>query len=190
MFTGLVQAVGQVRSLEGGRLAVAVEAGWPDPLAIGESIAVNGCCLTAVSLDPLAFDLSEETLARTALSELRAGSSVNLERALRAGDRLGGHFVQGHVDGVGRLLSRTPRKGSEVFRFSVPAEGAKYLIDKGSIAIDGISLTVVEPNGGEFDVHLIPHTLSHTNLGALPVGNGVNLEFDVLAKHVERLLRG
>jgi riboflavin synthase len=189
MFTGLVQAVGTVASLEGGRLVLSAPNAWDDPLEIGESIAVNGCCLTLVAAGPdLEFDLSEETLRRTAFGTLHAGARVNLERALRAGDRMGGHFVQGHVDGVGRLVSRMAHEGSETFRFAMPAQGSRYLIDKGSVAVDGVSLTVIEPGEATFDVSLIPHTLGSTNLGDRQPGDPVNLEYDVLAKYVERML--
>lgn len=190
MFTGLVQAVGSVVALDGRRLSIQIPSGvWEDPIQIGESIAVDGCCVTVVALgSELQFDLSEETLARTAFGGLEAGSRVNLERALRVGDRLGGHFVQGHVDGVGTVLSRSPPDGSETFRFRVPADGAKFLIDKGSITVNGVSLTVIAPSGSAFDVAVIPHTLGETTLGDLAVGSPVNIEYDVLAKHVAALL--
>lgn len=190
MFTGLIQTLGTVVAFDFRRLSVRIPSDiWPEGVQVGESVAVNGCCLTAVATGAeLAFELSEETLARTALSDLVPGSAVNLERALRVGDRLGGHFVQGHVDGVGALLSRTARDGWHSFRFRIPDEGAKFLIDKGSIAIDGVSLTVVSPSSGDFDVAVIPHTLAETNLGELAPGARVNVEYDVLAKHVAKLL--
>ncbi|HZH98208.1 MAG TPA: riboflavin synthase [Fimbriimonadaceae bacterium] len=191
MFTGLVQALGRVDSLEDGRLRILAP---PADYELGESVAVNGACLTVVesvaagaSLQ-LAFDLSEETLRRTALSRLEAGARVNLERAMTLASRLGGHIVQGHVDAVGRLLSITQTENAHVFRFACPPEFDRYLIDKGSIAIDGISLTVVNPQEGEFDTWIIPHTLEQTTLGDLHPDTPVNLEFDVLAKHVEKLL--
>jgi len=194
MFTGLIQAVGKV--VEAGEATtILAPSDWKDdPFKLGESVAVNGCCLTVVTLEALTegtklgFDLSKETLDRTALGGLAPESTVNLERAMRPIDRFGGHIVQGHVDGVGDLLTTRTLGEFEVFRFRVPQEGVRYLIDKGSIAIDGISLTVVEPVDGEFDVWLIPHTLSHTNLGTMEPGTKVNLEYDVLAKHVEKLL--
>lgn len=158
---------------------------------IGESVAVNGCCLTVVrsGVNDATFDLSEETLARTNLGLLREGSHVNVERAMKPNDRFGGHIVQGHVDAVGELVSRQPSETGEVFRFRVPLDGDVFLIDKGSIAVDGISLTVVHPDNCEFDVWVIPHTLSQTTLGAIQPGAAVNLEYDVVAKYVQRLAR-
>ena len=186
MFTGVVQAVGRVRSLQSGRLRVDPPEGWPgDAWTVGESVAVNGCCLTLVAgLDGLEFDLSAETLDRTALDGLTGGAAVNLERAIRASDRLGGHLVQGHVDTVGRLAAR-PESGE--WEFSVNAELGRYLVDKGSVAVDGVSLTVVRPSGGTFRVALVPHTIKSTNFGELSEGARVNVEFDVLAKYVEKL---
>jgi len=191
VFTGLVQTLGTVRSMENLHLVIDLPLDtWKgDPLAIGESIAVNGCCLTVVSFDDgLHFDLSEETLRRTSLGSLESGSKVNLERAMRIGDRLGGHIVQGHVDGLGKLLWVSQEAGSWLMRFAVPTGGERYLIDKGSVTVDGISLTVVKPEGNEFDVAIIPHTWENTNLSRLQKGDLVNMEFDVLAKHVEKLM--
>jgi riboflavin synthase len=191
VFTGIVQGLGRVESLAGGRLVIVAPAAEYE---IGESIAVNGVCLTVVTAGGegdhvlLSFDLSEETLRRTALGQLNLGAKVNLERAMTLHSRLGGHIVQGHVDAVGQLQSITPTEHAHVCRFSCPSEFDRYLIDKGSIAIDGVSLTVVEPRGGEFDVWIIPHTLQQTTLGDLSAGEEVNMEFDVLAKHVEKLL--
>ncbi len=188
MFTGIIEALGRVRSLASGVLVVEPDRELgPDPVQIGESVAVNGCCLTVVD-KALTFDLSPETLARTSLGGLKAGTHVNLERAMRADGRFGGHIVQGHVDGTGQVVSITPSDNSTIFRFRVPAGSEKYLIDKGSITIDGISLTVVEPSATEFDVWVIPHTLQSTNLDERKVGDRVNLEFDALARYVERLL--
>jgi riboflavin synthase len=189
MFTGLVEAVGEVVSLsDDGRLVVRAPFA-SGPVEIGESVAVNGCCLTAVEVgEALAFELSLETLRRTTLGSLRPGRSVNLERAMRADGRFGGHLVQGHVDGVGRLVETEPSGGAVRMRFEIPETGAVYLIDKGSIALEGISLTVVEPHGPRFDVWIVPHTLKHTALRELTSGDPVNVEFDVIAKHVERLL--
>lgn len=189
MFTGIVQALGEVRRQE--NLVLEVDA--PEGFAgmgydEGESIAINGCCLTVVGFDPLRFDLSEETLARTDLGDLKAGDRVNLERAMTAQARFGGHIVQGHVDATGELVSIEPQEGSSVFRFRIPAEYGRYLIDKGSVTIDGISLTVVRPEGDTFETWIIPHTLANTNLGTRQPGDKVNLEFDVIAKYVERLL--
>jgi riboflavin synthase len=191
MFTGIVTGVGRVESLEDGVLLVrppeAMSEG--EPWKIGESVAVDGCCLTIAGHDgPLRFDLSPETIARTGFRRLRAGSLVNLERAMRLGDRFGGHIVQGHVDATGEIVSIRPEADSFCFTFRAPEGSARYLIDKGSITIDGISLTVVEPRGDLFDVWIIPHTMRETNLGAARPGDPVNIEFDVLAKHVEKLL--
>lgn len=192
MFTGLVQTVGEAVSLQGGRLIVRVQPQtWDDAVQIGESVAVNGCCLTVVAdvEGELAFDLSEETLKRTSLGKLESGSQVNIERAMRPIDRYGGHIVQGHVDTTGELIEIRAEEHATVMRFRVPVDGQRYLIDKGSICLDGISLTIVEPRGSEFDVWVIPHTLSNTNLRTLKVGAVVNVEYDVLAKHVEQLLK-
>jgi riboflavin synthase len=208
VFTGIIEALGRVRSLSGGVLTLDLDSKLgPDPVQIGESIAVNGCCLTVVSPLPLvaelttedteiteghgelAFDLSPETLSRTSLGSLKPGDHVNLERAMRADGRFGGHIVQGHVDATGEVVSVTPKENSTVFRFRVPSGAERYLIDKGSITVDGISLTVVKPEGGEFEAWIIPHTLTHTNLGARSAGDVVNLEFDAIARYVERLLR-
>ncbi|MFM9871939.1 MAG: riboflavin synthase [Fimbriimonadaceae bacterium] len=188
MFTGLVQACEQVVTKDGARLIVSAPLGVED-WAIGESVAVNGVCLTVVDfLNGLAFDVSEETYDRSALGFLDSGDRVNLERAMRPMDRFGGHIVQGHVDCVGQVVSITELGGSWVFRFDVGSEGDKYLIDKGSITVNGVSLTVVHPDGGQFDVAVIPHTYAETCLSDLGTGSPVNIEFDVLAKHVEKLL--
>ncbi len=189
MFTGLVQAVGRVASLTGSRLEVDADGAWPnDPLQTGESIAVNGACLTALDeAARLKFDLSPETLSRTALGALQPGSLVNLERSLRVGDRLGGHFVLGHVDAVAQILAITPQEGFFDVEFSIPDGAAPLLIDKGSVALDGISLTVIAPSHTSFRVAVIPHTWQHTHLHTKQAGNRVNLELDMLAKHVQRL---
>lgn len=191
MFTGIVEAVGQVESLESGVLNVLPPPFFgEDGFALGESVAVNGVCLTVVAREGrLAFDLSPETLERSALADLRPGDPVNLERAMRADGRFGGHVVQGHVDATGTLLSISPVENAQIFRFQAPPEYDRYLIDKGSITIDGISLTVVRPENGAFDTWIIPHTVANTNLGARKPGDRVNLEFDVIAKYVERLTR-
>lgn len=192
MFTGLVQALGKVALREGPLLRIAFSDVWVanDPLALGESVAINGCCLTVVRCDASSadFELSEETYRRTALRSLAVGSPINLERAMRMDARFGGHIVQGHVDTVGKVTSRTPDGEFVVFGFDVGVEGDRYLIDKGSIALDGISLTVCEPDAGKFTVWTIPHTLEVTNLGLAQPGDLVNVEFDVIAKHVERLM--
>jgi riboflavin synthase len=191
MFTGIIEALGKVKSLQDGVLVLGLDAALgPDPVKLGESIAVNGCCLTVVDFEhDLRFELSQETLARTSLGDLVSGSRVNLERAMRADGRFGGHIVQGHVDATGELVRITPVGNSTVFRFRVPGGSEKYLIDKGSITIDGISLTVVEPQENEFDTWIVPHTLANTNLGDRSLGDRVNLEFDALARYVERLMR-
>lgn len=190
MFTGIIQARGSVTALEGSRLRIEVPStAWNDEIAIGESIAVNGCCLTVVGATHAPeFDLSDETLKRTTFGSLEPGTFVNLERALTPSGRMGGHFVQGHVDGVAELVSRRVEPNGEVFRFRVPADGSKYLAPKGSIALDGISLTIVDPTDTEFDVWVIPHTIEMTNLGSLEPGARVHVEYDMLAKYLERLL--
>lgn len=186
MFTGIIQAQGKVSLNTGPALAISPQ--WTDKdIQLGESIAVNGVCLTVVSTeDGLRFDLSPETLERTALGRLKPGDFVNLERALRVGDRLGGHFVQGHVDAVGMLAGRRKEENSEVLTFEVPEGWDRYLIEKGSVCVDGISLTVAETLDQVFEVWVIPHTLQETNLGTMAVGTQVNLEFDMLAKYVEK----
>lgn len=189
MFTGIIEAKGRVVSSTMSRLVVT--APFSNMVAMGESVAVNGCCLTAVVIGPeLAFDLSRETLARTNLGAISVGDAVNLERAMRADGRFGGHIVQGHVDATGEVVSVTPIEGATILRFRVPAGFERYLIDKGSIAVDGVSLTVVAPSGPEFEAWIIPHTFMETTLGDRRDGDPVNLEFDVIAKHVERLMRG
>ncbi|MBN9503038.1 MAG: riboflavin synthase subunit alpha [Armatimonadetes bacterium 55-13] len=203
MFTGLVQAVGSVVSNEARVLIVEVHGPIVcEPFELGESVAINGCCLTVTEVFSihlegkgieesgpvsLTFELSEETLLRTNLGALAHGHKVNVERAMKASDRFGGHIVQGHVDTVGAVVSIVPDGEFIVMRFRAPAEYDRYLIDKGSVAVNGVSLTVILPEQGEFEVALIPHTLSHTNLGCLKAGSQVNLEFDVLAKHLEKL---
>jgi riboflavin synthase len=188
VFTGIVQAVGRVEFFGNGRLEISA----PDDFVIselGESIAVNGVCLTVVSAEnELWFDLSEETIRRSSFAHLKPGMRVNLERAATLATLFGGHIVQGHVDCTGEVLSVTHEEHSTVIRFQAPAEDDRYLIDKGSITVDGISLTVVEPASGAFDTWIIPHTLEHTNLRDRKCGDLVNLEFDVIAKHVDKLL--
>ncbi|HVJ67745.1 MAG TPA: riboflavin synthase [Caulifigura sp.] len=198
MFTGLVEGLGSVRqsapSGSGRRLVVTppsemLASGSP---LLGDSIAVNGCCLTIVSLDDSAwsFDVGEESLNRTNLGTLSPGDVVNLERALAVGARLGGHFVQGHIDGRGTVRA-IDRDGEWItMRFGLAEQLARYLVEKGSIAVDGVSLTVVQALPSEFSVMLIPHTLGATTLGRCKVGDAVNLEVDLLAKYVERLLAG
>ncbi len=190
MFTGLVQAVGQLA--ESSRYSIWVSYGdaWPnDPLVLGESVAVNGCCLTVADMAPsqIRFDLSEETLARTSFSKLKPKQRINLERALRLSDRIGGHIVQGHIDCMGKVVARSEAEGSVLFDFQVPEEYVPLLVDKGSVCIDGISLTVIEPNGNKFRSAIIPHTLENTNLKSRASGDLVNVEFDILAKTILRL---
>jgi riboflavin synthase len=185
VFTGLVREVGRVVSFDGSRLSVESSLA----AAIGDSVSVNGCCLTVVDGDrrTLAFDAVPETLARTGLGRLDAGAAVNLEPALRAGEPLGGHYVQGHVDGVGRVRSLEPEGGGARMWVDPPAELLRYCVEKGSIAVDGVSLTIADLDEEGFAVALVPHTLAATTLGTLEPGSEVNLEADVLAKYVERL---
>ncbi|HEV7280617.1 MAG TPA: riboflavin synthase [Pirellulaceae bacterium] len=194
MFTGLVEAVGIVRSQTprppGMRLTLAAPADFVALAQLGESVAVNGCCLTVTAFDveTLSFDVGDETLKRTNLGQRHAGAKVNLERAMRLGDRIGGHLVSGHVDGVGRLLQRIDKQDWADFRFAVPEALSRQLVSKGSIAVDGVSLTLVDVDANSFSVMLIPHTLAMTTLGGLSEGDAVNLETDLLAKYVERQL--
>jgi riboflavin synthase len=195
MFTGLVQALGTIRVAEddghGGRRFGVAEAHLGSQLAIGESIAVNGACMTAIDrgTDWFLFEAGPESLARTTLGKASPGDRVNLERALRAGDLLGGHFVSGHIDCTGTILERTINGEWETVWFGFPAEHGELLVEKGSIAIDGVSLTVVDVQADRFSVMLIPHTREQTTLGIKSVEASVNLEFDLLAKHVRKLLR-
>ncbi len=193
MFTGLVREVGSIVSLvgtaDGARLEIDAPATATDA-AIGDSIAVNGVCLTVVDVDSgrLAFDAVAETLRRSSLSRLAAGSHVNVEPALRAGEPLGGHYVQGHVDGVGSVRAIEPDGDGRLVWFDAPPDLLRYVVEKGSIAVEGTSLTVAALDTDGFAVALIPHTLSATTLGEATPGDPVNLEVDVLAKYVERLL--
>ncbi|GGS54243.1 riboflavin synthase subunit alpha [Planobispora rosea] len=193
MFTGIIEELGEISSVEplpdAARLTVRGKVVTADARH-GDSIAVNGVCLTVVETDGEVFtaDVMKETLKRSSLGALRPGSPVNLERAVRADQRLGGHIVQGHVDGTGVLLSREPAEHWEVVRISLPAELNRYVVEKGSIAVDGVSLTVTAVDGEAFSVSLIPTTLELTTLGAKRPGDPVNLEVDVIAKHVERLV--
>jgi riboflavin synthase len=188
MFTGLVQQLGTLTSLEGGRLDVT--AALAGELAVGDSIAVNGVCLTATAVTPASFtaDVMEETLRRTGLGTLAPGDPVNLELPLRPVDRLGGHFVQGHVDGVGAVAAVVDEGFSRVVEIEADPGLMRYVVEKGSIAVDGVSLTVASLGEGTFGVSLIPETLERTTLGRASPGDSVNLEVDVLAKYVERLL--
>jgi riboflavin synthase len=196
MFTGIVQGMGQVvgHKLNGGdlELAIAPQALELSSARVGDSIAVNGVCLTITRLaaDRFGADVSRETLAHTTLGSLEPGSNVNLELPLRAGEALGGHLVSGHVDGVAKLLNRAADARSERFEFEVPRELARYIAAKGSVCIDGISLTVNEVSGARFGVNLIPHTLRVTTLGQLRPGGSVNIEVDLIARYLERLSQG
>lgn len=193
MFTGIIEETGRVERFERGgdawKLRIGAKAALVDA-ATGDSIAVNGCCLTVVKFDEtgLEFDVLEETRRLTSFSALREGSAVNLERSLRFGGKMGGHFVTGHVDGLGVVEIFEARGADRYLRVNAPAGGGKYLIHKGSIAIDGISLTVAEVDGDSFAVWLIPHTVTATNLREKRVGDPVNLEFDLLGKYVEKLM--
>ena len=203
MFTGLVETIGTVAAVTerppGRLLTIATDAFAVDnsptdkPVAIGDSIAINGCCLTVIRINDgsreFEFEAGEETLSRTNLGQLNSGSRVNLERSLAVGDRLGGHYVTGHIDAVGTLIDRRDDPPWANLEFSIPVEFTGQVVSKGSIAVDGISLTVVEAKDESFSVALIPHTLSETTLGERSIGDHVNLETDILAKYVERSLQ-
>jgi len=190
MFTGLVEALGTVCHIEpdgsGGRHLFVREAVVVPQLAVGESVAVNGTCLTVVDREAevCRFQAGPETLSRSNLGELRTGDRLNLERALRLSDRLGGHLLQGHVDGIGRVVQRVRQGDWETFWFTCPVELARFLGPKGSVAVDGVSLTLVEVGADRFSVALIPHTLAQTTLGFRQSGATVNLEADLIAKYV------
>jgi len=192
MFTGIVEETGQVVAFAPGaeawRLQIAAAVALQG-VALGDSIAVNGCCLTVVAHDArtLSFDVLEETRRLTNFSALKMGAAVNLERSLRFDGKVGGHFVSGHIDGQGRIEIFETRGKDHYLNIQAPAGMGRYLVNKGSIAIDGISLTVVDVAVDSFAVWLIPHTLAVTNLGTKKAGDGVNLEFDLLGKHIERL---
>jgi riboflavin synthase len=188
VFTGLVHTTGTVAALREGRLAV--DAGEPLDLADGGSVSVSGVCLTATDVGPRGFeaDVVDETLRRTSLGSLSEGATVNLELALRAGEPLGGHMVQGHVDGVGTVEAVTQDGTGRIVRVEAPTDLLRYVVEKGSITVDGVSLTVTEVDEGSFSVALIPETLERTTLGTAAAGCPVNLEVDVLAKYVEKLM--
>ncbi len=189
MFTGIVEEVGIVAKISDNAMTVRASKVLED-VKLGDSIAVNGACLTAVNFSKSEFsvDLSPETMRRTSLGQLSAGGSVNLERALLASDRMGGHIVQGHVDGTGRVMSIRPEGDSTIFRIRVPKRLDRYIVEKGFVAVDGISLTVVKRGASSFTLAVIPYTLKNTNLASVSVGDQVNLEADILAKYVESLL--
>ncbi len=197
MFTGIVEELGTVAALEDQGDAVRLSVHGPlvtGDARPGDSISVNGCCLTVVTTDgtggagSFTADVMHETLAKTSLGSLGPGTRVNLERAVTPTTRLGGHIVQGHVDGTGTVLRRTPSEHWEVVEVSLPSDLARYLVDKGSITVDGISLTVVEAHADSFTVSLIPETLARTTLGFKQPGDVVNLEVDVIAKYVEKMV--
>jgi riboflavin synthase len=195
MFTGIVTALGTIRSIDpigaGKDMRLVIHAPWEDTasIALGASIACSGCCLTAVELgaDWFAVDVSAETLSCTTMGTWAVGSQVNLERSLKVGDELGGHIVSGHVDGVGRTVSAVPENGSIRWTFQVPQDLARFIAEKGSIAINGVSLTVNAVRGDTFGVNIIPHTASVTSFATLQPGDAVNIEIDMLARYVARL---
>lgn len=193
MFTGLIEHSGTVTAVDRGEAGavIAIRTELAPGLGPGDSIAVNGVCLTATRLTPDSFsaDVMNESLDRTALAELQAGHTVNLELPLAVGDRLDGHIVQGHVDGVGEIALTRDDGFSRVVRVALPGDLSRYVVEKGSIAIDGVSLTVSDCDHDWLEVSLIPETLERTTLGSRAVGDSVNLEVDILAKHVERLLQ-
>lgn len=194
MFTGIVEGTGIVRSADPGRdsLRLRIDAECDiSGMRPGDSIAVSGTCLTVTEMTGAAFavDVTAETIARTTVGELRPGDLVNLERPVAVGDRLGGHIVQGHVDGVGRVVRQTPQGDASWLEIDAPPAVARYIVEKGSVAVDGVSLTIARRAGGRFTVCLIPHTAAVTTLGRLAAGAAVNLEVDILAKYVEQILR-
>ncbi len=194
MFTGIIAAVGQLKSLQsvGGDIRLHIDTAKLDlnDVKLGDSIAVNGVCLTVVEMaaKSLQFDVSQETLQRTSLGQLKKGSEANLEKALAVGDRLGGHMVSGHVDGLGEVISKTASARSWQYKIKVPAELERYIAEKGSITIDGVSLTVNGVFEGGFDINIIPHTLEETIIKHYQTGTKVNLEVDLIARYLERLL--
>jgi len=193
VFTGIVRERGRVSAIDGGAEGVRLRIAAPQTAAqaaVGDSVAINGVCLTATSVTDgeLAFDAVAETLRRTSLGRLEPGAEVNLEPALRAGEPLGGHIVQGHVDGVGRVRALEPEGDGARLTVEAPPEILRYCVEKGSITVDGVSLTVASLAGDAFSIALIPHTLAETTLSRLAPGDEVNLEVDVLAKYVERLV--
>jgi riboflavin synthase len=196
MFTGIIQAVGKIANIErrGGDTRLTIDAGslGLDDVAIGDSICVAGVCLTAIAIDGERFaaDVSVETLSRTTLGTARVGAGVNLEKSLRLADRLGGHLLSGHVDGVGKVGSIMPDARSQRWTFELPLPLARYVAAKGSICIDGVSLTVNEVESNRFGVNLIPHTIAVTTFRDKHVGDAVNIEVDMVARYVERLLAG
>ncbi len=196
MFTGIIQAIGRLQQSEsrGGDCRLSVDSGALDlsDVALGDSIATNGVCLTVISLNPRGFqaDVSRETLQHTTLKNLKPGVALNLEKALTLNTRLGGHLVSGHVDGIGRLIDRRADARSIRFEIEAPAELARYIAHKGSICVDGVSLTVNAVNGARFELNLVPHTLQETIIDEYQAGTEVNLEVDLIARYLERLMLG
>jgi riboflavin synthase len=194
MFTGLVEGTGKLTKIEprGKDMRLTVQAAFElDRLELGESVSVDGVCLTVVSWEGSTFtvDVSQETLSRTTLAKRKMGDEVNLERALKLGDRLGGHLVNGHVDGTARVTKLQKRGESWVFQFEIPAELSRYLIEKGSVAVDGVSLTVNRCDDNSFDVNVVAHTAAVTTMRSLAVGDEVNIEVDLIGKYVEKFVR-
>jgi len=194
MFTGLIEGTGKLKTIEprGKDMRLSIQASFDlEGFQTGESVAVDGVCLTVVSWQARAFtvDVSQETLSRSTLGQRSVGDEVNLERALRLGDRLGGHLVNGHVDGKARVMARKQRGDSLVFTFEVVAELGRYIIEKGSVAVNGVSLTVNRCDEQSFDVNIVPHTARVTTIGSLRVGDEVNIEVDIIGKYVERFVR-
>ncbi|HDY84788.1 hypothetical protein LCGC14_0565860 [marine sediment metagenome] len=194
MFTGIIAAIGKIESVQakGGdiRLQVATQSLDLSDVKLGDSVANNGVCLTVIAMNEgsLSFDVSRESLDRTSLGNVKAGSEVNLEKALAVGDRLGGHFVSGHVDGLGKVINKQESARSVQFRFEVPAGLERYIAEKGSICIDGTSLTVNKAENNWFEVNIIPHTMQETVMKSYRIGSQVNLEVDLIARYLERLL--
>ncbi len=194
MFTGIIQSVGKIRASQpkGGDLTMEIDAAGLDlaGVSVGDSIAVDGVCVTATSLNKDGFvaDLSRETLSCSTLGKKRVGDAVNLEKALCLGDPLGGHLVSGHVDAVGKLVSRRDAARSVVMKFSVADSVARFIAAKGSVCVDGVSLTVNKVSGNSFEVNIVPHTLEQTTMGRYRGGAEVNLEVDLLARYVDRLM--
>lgn len=194
MFTGLIEGTGKLKTLEprGKDMRLSIQASFDlEGFQTGESVAVDGVCLTVVSWQARAFtaDVSQETISRTTLGQRSVGDEVNLERALRLGDRLGGHLVNGHVDGRARVMARKQRGDSLVLTFEVVAELGRYIIEKGSVAVNGVSLTVNRCDEKSFDVNIVPHTARWTTIGNWRVGDEVNIEVDIIGKYVERFVR-
>jgi riboflavin synthase len=191
MFTGIVEEVGTVKSAQPGKLTIAAKKVL-EGTSLGDSIAVNGACLTVTALDKeaLSTDVMPETMRRTNLGALRPRDGVNLERGLAVGGRMGGHFVQGHVDGTGRIISLIPEEGAVLMRVAAPADIMNYLVEKGFIAIDGVSLTIISRDATSFTISLVAYTRENTILGHRKPGDVVNIEVDILAKYVEQLIKG